>query len=189
MDSILFPIHPEHCKRIIDGVKEWEFRTRPPKIEQDYRGFIYCTKSGYKRLVKDTPDGKVIGSGKVIGEFICDDMVEVIKGGFVNPFAINNRILERGCLSPKEMLEYTDRYRKDLYALHISQLVIYDEPKELTRFVRPNTNCGVKDCGFYDGKRCAGCPYVCDKLIIKRAPQSWCYAEPIWECGYDAGTD
>lgn len=116
-------------------------------------------------------------------------MVEVIKGGFVNPFAINNRILERGCLSPKEMLEYTDRYRKDLYALRISQLVIYDEPKELTRFVRPNTNCGVKDCGFYDGKRCAGCPYVCDKLIIKRAPQSWCYAEPIWECGYDAGTD
>lgn len=181
MDSILFPIHPEHCKRIIDGVKEWEFRTRPPKIEQDYRGFIYCTKSGYKRLVKDTPDGKVIGSGKVIGEFICDDMVEVVKGGFVNPFAINNRILERGCLSPKEMMEYTDHYRKDLYALHISQLVIYDKPRELTDFMRPlkKADCGMKECADYDDGFCTTNGIICNKLIIKRAPQSWCYAEEI----------
>lgn len=181
MDSVLFPIHPEHCKRIIDGVKEWEFRTKPPQSEKDYKGFIYCTKGRYKRLVKDTPDGKVIGSGKVIGEFICDDVIKVVNGGFVNPFAVNNRILERGCLSYKEMQEYTDNYRKDLYALHISQLVIYDEPKELTQFRRPYNryDCGVRDCGFYDGKRCSGCPYVCGKLIIKHAPQSWCYAEEI----------
>jgi predicted transcriptional regulator len=181
MDSVLFSIQPEHCKRIIDGVKEWEFRTRPPKSKKDYKGFIYCTQGNIfcSSIARAFSDKGI--SRHVIGEFICDDMVEVVKGGFVNPFAINNRILERGRLSPKEMLEYTDHYRKDLYALHISQLVIYDEPKELTDFMKPlkKADCGMKDCADYDDGFCAANGIICDKLIIKRAPQSWCYAEML----------
>lgn len=41
MDSILFPIHPEHCKRIIDGVKErCEGVCALYMSEQDYKAFM-----------------------------------------------------------------------------------------------------------------------------------------------------
>lgn len=194
MDSILFPIHPEHCSYIVQGIKEWEFRTRPPKSETPYRGYIYCT--GGKLLYEDFPHGdrsreiKLADyryarqshalNGKVIGEFICDKTVEVVRNGFVNPFAINSQVLEKGHLSNSEFLSYTNHYHKDLYALHISKLVIYDKPKELTEFKRPHNraNCGNKDCGFLINREC-GNSRCCDRLIIKQAPQSWCFAEPL----------
>lgn len=170
MDSVLFPIHPEPCSYIVQGIKEWEFRTRPPKSETPYKGYIYCT--GGKLLYENFPHGdksreiKLADyryakqshalNGKVIGEFICDRTVEVVRHGFVNPFAINSQVLEKGHLSNSEFLSYTDHYRKDLYALHISQLVIYDKPKELGEFMSPTK----KDWTY--GAR------------LIRPPQSWC---------------
>lgn len=192
MESVLFPIHAEPCNYIVQGIKEWEFRTRPPKIETPYKGYIYCT--GGRLLYENFPHGNLSReikladyryakqshalNGKVIGEFICDRTVEVVRHGFVNPFAINSQVLEKGHLSNSEFLSYTDHYRKDLYALHISQLVIYDKPKDITAFKRPHNraNCGVRDCGFYGSGRCA-IGGNCDKLTIRKAPQSWCFAE------------
>ena len=49
--------------------------------------------------------------GKVIGEFICDEIIEVSHNGFVNPFAINREVLQKGHLSNSEFLAYTDHYR------------------------------------------------------------------------------
>lgn len=43
MDAALFSIRPEPVSYITQGVKEWEFRTKPPKIETPYKGYIYCT--------------------------------------------------------------------------------------------------------------------------------------------------
>lgn len=200
MDSALFSIQPEPCLHIANGQKEWEFRTKPPKSEKDYKGFIYCTKGKktlwvlkkeHRRGIKEIAQiftAKDCGAayranGKVIGEFICDDVVRVVTGGFVNPFAINNRILERGHLSNNELLAYTDNYHKDLYALHISQLIIYDAPKELSEF---KTVKKCKDaahfeicsdvCGYAENNQCR------DGLITKRVfspPQSWCYVETL----------
>lgn len=180
MESVLFPIHAEHCDYIAQGIKEWEFRTKPPKIETPYKGFIYETKG--RRIVRCSASQIIyFGRGKVIGEFICDKMVEVVRNGFVNPFAINSQVLEKGHLSNNEFLSYTDHYRKDLYALHISQLVIYDKPKDLTEFRKPRkrANCGCKDCASYYNKQCRWDGGGCDKLIIRKAPQSWCFAEKL----------
>ncbi len=173
MESVLFSIQPKPCEYIAQGIKEWEFRTRPPKIETPYKGYIYCTKKngefGNLFFYEDNK-GVVVENGKhysmflsgtVIGEFICDRTVEVVRNGFVNPFAINSRVLEKGHLSNSEFLSYTDHYRKDLYALHISQLKIYGEPKVIADFKRPHDRANRSF------------------PVIRKAPQSWCFAEPL----------
>lgn len=86
-------------------------------------------------------------------------------------------------LSNSEFLAYTDHYRKDLSALHISQLVIYDKPKGLSEFYIPcnfyekGDGCGDSDCPLYEEPDyehgdvwhdCEG------KKPIRRPPQSWC---------------
>lgn len=213
MDSVLFSIQPEPCSFIAQGIKEWEFRTKPPKIKPPYKGYIYCTSP--KRFVKGFPlddlfrhkDGRIeygfsyqlaceadegeslvgnILSRKVIGEFICDEVIEVVYHSFVNPFAIAREVLQKGHLSNSAFLAYTNNYRKDLYALHISDLKIYDKPKELGEFYAP---CPAKFADKYD---CSddnkSCKYFtedeegffgCCREGITRPPQSWCYVEEV----------
>ena len=74
-------------------------------------------------------------------------------------------ILDGSCLTPNELVCYGEW--KTLYAWHISNLVIYDKPKELSEFRL--YDCGVK---FEDG-------YPMPTREIKRPPQSWCYVEKL----------
>ena len=66
-------------------------------------------------------------NGKVIGEFICDE----VSGGFwVPPFS--DKMQERSCLTYEEARAYA--YGKPLVCMSISECGIYDKPKELTEF-------------------------------------------------------
>lgn len=176
MDAALFSIRPEPVSYIAQGVKEWEFRTKPPKIETPFKGYIYCTSVKSMSLADYVKVHKATGGridewhGKVIGEFICDEIIEVSHNGFVNPFAINREVLQKGHLSNSEFLAYTDHYRKDLSALHISQLVIYDKPKELNEFRTPKNIHRVANSHSWilDGYK-----------KIARPPQSWCRVEAL----------
>ena len=59
------------------------------------------------------------------------------------------------------------------YGWHISNLKIYDTPKELSKFPRPFENCIDKVCDEFG---CASCE---NGGYIKRPPQSWCYVEEM----------
>ena len=92
---------------------------------------------------------------------------------------LKNTDLENMCLSAQEVFDYIG-IGKHLYGWHISDLVIYDEPKELREFRRyPRT----EHCGFGECELCQHGDY--DQLddewfcrnYIARAPQSWCYVE------------
>ena len=102
-------------------------------------------------------------------EWICDGIIPVIKKGFVNPFAISGEVLQKGYISNEFLLQYSDNYRKDVFALHISDLKVYDKPKELGEFRKP---CG--DClGKCTGEHYNRCPWQ----TVIRPPQSWQYVE------------
>lgn len=77
----------------------------------------------------------------VIGEFVCDKvekydyfidkpLSKLIKGEYRHYLTCNE--LERTCLSAKELEEYLGE--KGGYGWHISDLKIYDKPKELGEF-------------------------------------------------------
>lgn len=57
------------------------------------------------------------------------------------------------------------------YGWHISDLRIYDEPRELIDFERPY------ECNECDAKWATECNTCHEEGKIKRAPQSWCYVE------------
>ena len=66
--------------------------------------------------------------------------------------------LEPMCLSYKEFKQYGKE--KTVYAHHISNLEIFDTPKELSEFNKPLIAYNRRD-----------------KQPITKAPQSWCYVE------------
>ena len=114
-------------------------------------------------------------NGKVIGEFVCDWIESTplwrIKGntGFCAKRTDREENLPKmACLSIQELEKYAGSENRLVYGWHISNLVIYDKPRELSEFRKPI------DC--HRGKNrenCIGC-WDCE---IKRPPQSWCYVE------------
>ncbi|MBQ0165367.1 MAG: hypothetical protein KBS75_09265 [Bacteroidales bacterium] len=160
-------IKPKWCKLIDSGKKTIEVRKTAPK-EVPFKAYIYCTKSGGYILPYD--DLSDFYNGKVIGEFICYRIDAICPDVFVVREDAE-RALEGSCISVNEFKKYmkcvpgTPLYvLKDAYAWHISDLVIYDKPKELSEFHSGRSVYEIKAGKLsYTG--------------IKRPPQSWMYVE------------
>ena len=174
MKSVLISIQPKWCELIASGKKSLEVRKTRPKLETPFKVYIYCTQGDKSkallggnpmRIVTCTdyrvaiPVGCYIGNGKVIGEFVCDWIGTV--GWISNPNKKDwkDDFNKETCLTNRETYKYTkgDKF----YEWHISDLVIYDKPRELSEFHKPIMPTGLR--------------YEND--IITRPPQSWCYVE------------
>ena len=155
MKSVLISIQPKWCEMIANGRKTIEVRKTIPKIETSFKCYIYCTKKFY---IKGNGYFQGKYCGKVMGEFVCDrisDMRDVEK--------------EPTCLTTQEWRRYTDNHKGTVWGWHISDLVIYDKPKELGEFY---TEC--KSEIDYKGDWFNYKP-------LTRPPQSWCYIEEVNE--------
>ena len=175
--AVLFSIKPKYCELIANGKKTIEVRKTKPKLNTPFKCYIYCTKDFYR-----AGDGCFQGKycGKVIGEFVCKAILP-ISITYSDP---NSKIALREfpytCLTDKEIMDYLGN-GKTGYGFHISDLVIYDKPKDLDEFMAfGKSNC---DC-----KNCDNCWYmdingVCDikdsYQPLFRPPQSWCYVEEL----------
>lgn len=188
MDSILTSIQPKWCELIASGRKTWEVRKTAPKCDTPFKCYIYCTAIKDKKRYSDEFDipietGKWKGNSHVVGEFVCDMVYEIKNRG--NAFMVDNNIALTNGIARASCLDFVDLSAylgdKNGCAWHISDLVIYDTPKSLSEFARPldRANCGYKDCGAYDCGRCTMAERVCEKRIITRPPQSWCFAEVL----------
>lgn len=85
-------------------------------------------------------------------------------------------LCEESCLTFGKLKHYIGVcfHDKPFYAWHISDLLIYDEPKGLGEFKKINRECWYADLGL--AKRdCPECQHK--KCFISRPPQSWCYVE------------
>ncbi len=176
MKSILISIRPQWVEKIASGEKMIEVRKTRPKIETPFKCDIYCTigtgvKGDY--LVQSG-----IQCGKVIGEFVCD-MVYLIKNqcdSFVvanEKQSVTNEIARQSCLDYYDMVAYLGN--KNGYGWHISDLKIYDKPKELSEFKHWINN---KD---YDGWNEQRTKIIKGFVLrpLTRPPQSWCYVEEL----------
>ena len=155
--AVMLSIRPKWCEKIASGEKTIEVRkTRPKKLKNPFKCYIYCTQGRDARRLR--------GSwGKVIGEFTCD-------GFWIgSPRNTNPIFCMAACMDGFD----TEKYAKDkiLYGWHISDLKIYDTPRELGEFERPY------ECGECNAKWASECNACYEENKIKRAPQSWCYVE------------
>lgn len=144
MKSVLISIRPQWVEKIASGKKTIEVRKSAPK-EVPFKAYIYCTKGkdGYEWLyrVDNNGYGKAQSwHGKVIGEFICDRIIEWkylpdCEYDGEKMYYIDSKDGENTCLLYDEIEEYGKG--KTLYGWHISDLKIYDKPKELSEFKTP----------------------------------------------------
>jgi predicted transcriptional regulator len=140
MKDVLMSIKPSWCLCIAIGAKTVELRKNRPRLKTPFKVYIYCTKSSKKGgCVRAHKGGWQRMDGSIIGEFICDEIKFVSAKTWIVREDIERRTAG-SCLTFEQIVEYagwrkaaTFMDRKNLYAWHISNLKIYDEPKKLKK--------------------------------------------------------
>lgn len=145
---------PEWVAKILNGEKPIEIRKTRPKRKLPIDVYIHCTKGGlpleyieghgFSLSIYNPQSYKPKDlRGKVVAKFTLKKVEDLRGINSTDGFSI----LERACLDYDEFLDYLYKGREGAYAWYISNLVIFDKPKELSEFG------------------------------VKRAPQSWQYVE------------
>ena len=133
--AVLIRIRPEWCEKIINGRKTIEVRKTRPKMDTPFKCYIYKC-----------------GNGKVIGEFLCDEIIED------RTYGHNEEFYRAACMSAYDAAAYA--MQSPMYGWHISDLRVYDHPRDLWEFT-----------GLRETK------YGLAPWPITRPPQSWRYVE------------
>lgn len=183
--AVMLSIRPKWVEKIANGEKTIEVRKTKPKLKTPFKCYIYCTmpdaKDPHQILEIHGAGGKIRkANGKVIGEFVCDCVTPLynvcmddwkrLAGGMHN---IEKELVNQACLTEANLHTYAGG--KNCFAWHISDLRIYDQPRELTAFRRACKNSWYcESCAMYweNNGTCGN-----ESLQIRRPPQSWCYVE------------
>ena len=195
--SVLLSIQPRWCEKIASGRKTIEVRKTRPSVPTPFKCYIYCTVDGAGRnpkryLWKKDKTGRlreIYWNGKVIGEFVCDEIQYADAFNFVVK-EDGEKALEGSCIDKADLFEYLGWERgmprakcTPFYRWHISDLVIYNKPKDLSEFYMPGTLSNEDYLStIYDGSgdpmRSSYASYLFTRQL-RRPPQSWCYVEEL----------
>lgn len=147
MKAILMSIKAKHNRNIESGLKTSELRKRPPKCKYPIK--VYTYESGFD------------GRHKVVNEWICRNATEwrICMG-------VPAHLVKRACLSVGEIIEYSGKNYDNITEMEISDLKIYDKPRELEEF----GNYKTEWVQWYHSDDKVFYPLTCP-------PQSWCYVE------------
>lgn len=150
-NAVLLSIQPRWCELIVKEQKMVEIRKTRPKLKAPFIVYIFETKDiYYKNVTHQWGNGKSFkhNLGKVIGEFICDsiDAYDLPYPAYQQEVPFD--LLLKSCISYNYLHSYVGSGGR-FYGWHISDLKIYNKPKELSEF------------------------------DLKRAPQSWCYVKEV----------
>lgn len=183
MKSVLISIQPKWCELIASGKKTIEVRKTAPKLKTPFKCYIYCTKAKsvdevFCMGLYDDGNACYFGNQKIIGEFICDKVMRFTKwGGWlsgIENYDISFDHLKETCLDG--LWQYGNG--KPLYGWHISDLKIYDKPKELSEFKSVKVIRGYHKEGETGIKKLLHSKRV-QVNYLTRPPQNWCYVEEL----------
>ena len=177
--AVLLSIRPKWCEKIISGEKTIEVRKTRPRLQSPFKCYIYCTMDhpyisvscGELDKLNYRTNTVCRCNGKVIGEFVCDDIFERIVrvGANCEPskYCICDwnmdctpldTLLADACLTKDDLEKYLDGGVG--YGWHISDLRVYDRPRDLWEFT------GLRETKF-----------GAEPVPVTRPPQSWCYVK------------
>jgi predicted transcriptional regulator len=155
MKAVLISVKPKWVEKIANGEKTIEVRKTRPKIETPFKCYIYCTQGKIKDLMSYN-DWIYQNRMRVIGEFSCDDIDTVRVFNDILYCEKNSQANKLGqmCLTIEEVKAYLGE--NNGYNWHISDLKIYDKPRELKEFSKYGFGRFVE---------------------VKRPPMSWQFVE------------
>ena len=205
MRAIMKSVSPRICEKVANGDCTILVSKTVPKFDLPFKGYICCTNAKpylYREanppfelfLDSDLYEGNGyddrLFSGKVVGEFICDKIIEwqYDRGHqyYVDyPNDCTSYFPYLKCHSEATGLKCSEIEKlgkgKPLYGLHISDLKIYNKPKALAEFERPCTYKGI--CYSCERFRPNGiplpAPYGFCETKITHVPSNWCYVEEL----------
>lgn len=207
MKAIMISIKPKWCALMMNGDKDIEVRKNKAlesairKLIDKYGYadiYVYCSKDDKNILFFQSTnygddgeayydiaslkelsiDKEEILNGKVIFKFRCYKVEKII---CFNTFRYtscslwNDELISHSCLTWKEMHDYFKS--ENGYYMGISNLEIFDKPKELDEFKKPTKHCN-KDCSNCDfagfNNKTQKWEFECS---LTKAPQNFCYIE------------
>ena len=195
MKAVMMSVQPEWCYKIGTKQKSIEVRKSRPKLDTPFKCYIYCTsgeglwKDGaviwlnhQQKEIRDIKFPELL-NGRVIGEFVCDFVHTYFWQQDESPFQdtgayyLSPSDLRGSCLTHSDFENYgfDGMDFQTLYGWHISDLKIYDEPLEITQFIKPCPYDEICECcgEYFELEDC--CKNAA--LQIRRPPQSWYYVE------------
>ena len=192
----MISVKPQYCADIMNGDKTIEIRKNKGLANAiqkliDTNGYaeiyVYCTKDGelfYDPITKKWLSFKSrnikrvhrLSNGVVKFKFRCYNVEEIKVNLAMRLFTESTNekeLLEKSCLNSEQLNNYLDtiwwngKTHICGYDIHISELEIFDRPKELSEFKIP--------CDF----KCPelGCCYCHKNTRLSKAPQNMVYIE------------
>lgn len=178
MKSVVRSAKPYYVYLILKGIKTVEVgKDCPTSPDWDRTVELYCSKDkkSFNRIPQEDREWMRKYLGKVACWFVCDsiDIIAVYNEQLYAVEHFQRNILQQSCLTVEEVKAYLGAKNRGT-AWHISELKIYDVPKELSSFFGTcNTTCySCKNPKYFEG--------ACDeqgRCQLKTPPQSWQYCE------------
>lgn len=149
--AVLLSVKPKWCGQIAAKKKTLEIRKSKPKLDVPFKVYIYCTKGRglyfwRSKTYAYTDDHShnqfdLCGSGKVIGEFVCDQIYQYTTSNMGGADIAESDVVSQSCLTKKELYDYENSavpqenciYLLGLYCWHITDLQIYERPIDLLK--------------------------------------------------------
>lgn len=177
---ILASIKPYYYYLIAEGIKKIEVRKSALKnLPQDIAFYMSKDEKSFAKIPKEIQEKYRKHFGKVGMRVVCDKVDEYTFSHYEAEYRVTHVEQEAMCLNQPELIQYGNG--NTLYGWHISDLKIYDKPKELSEFYRICKN----PCKPSNGKiLCLTTKLLkmngCDgKIHLTRPPQSYMYVEEI----------
>lgn len=197
MRKVLASLKPYYYYLVGEGIKKIEVRKDMPKASDwDNEVLFYMSKDekSFAKIPKEFQGKYRKHFGKVGMQFICDRIIcsqayfdSQGKNHLTNVFPED---IKKTCLTEYDLWDYIAgkavkaNQMYDGYLWRISDLKIYDKPRNLNEFRKPcdwNYDCCTCKRAKYElTKAEAKVFYGCDSELT-RPPQSWMYIEGLRE--------
>ncbi len=177
---ILASIKPYYYYLIAEEKKKIEVRkTALKNLPQDIAFYMSKDEKSFAKIPKEFQEKYRKHFGKVGMRVICDKVYEYTFSHYEAEYRVTHVEQEAMCLNQPELIQYGKG--ETLYGWHISDLKIYDKPKELSEFYRPCSYSGI--CYSCNRFRPNGTPNdkpndFCDGEIT-RPPQSYMFVKEV----------
>ena len=188
--KILASLKPYYYYLIGEKIKTLEIRKSDLKnLPQDILFYMSKDEKSFAKIPKEFQEKYRKHFGKVGIEFICDKSIclDYYPQDYTGmPGKFSEIICKESCLSYDEIMTY--KKEKLAYGWEISNLKVYDNPRELSEFHKCNFNsmngtevCGNYHCKYYQDSGSYMIPPSCAKLgnRVFRPPQSYMFVKEV----------
>ena len=179
MKAVLASLKPYYYYLVGEGIKSVEVRKNYPKAEDWSREtYFYMSRDekSFAKIPKEFQEKYRKHFGKVGMRFVCDRIDGICWAANPTMLGWKNTYNKNSCLTDNELYDYTNG---DLfYEWHITDLVIYDNPRGLGEFYVWKKCNSCRDTG-YESTACCYDEDCRVPAVITRPPKSWCYCEEV----------